>query len=56
MKRALEKYGSWLSAIVRLHAYAAATFLVIYMVGTITGLFNAEYLIVDLGIPTVRFM
>ena len=36
MKLALEKYGSWLSAIVRLHAYAAATFLVIYMVGTIT--------------------
>jgi len=36
MKLALEKYGSLLGTIVRFHAYAAATFLVIYMVGTIT--------------------
>jgi len=35
MKLALEKYGTWLSTIIRLHAYAAATFLMIYMIGTI---------------------
>ena len=36
MKAALDRYGSWLSAIVRLHAYVAATILVAYMVGTIS--------------------
>lgn len=35
MKQALNKYGTWLSTIIRLHAYAAATFLLIYMIGTI---------------------
>lgn len=35
MKQALNKYGTWLSTIIRLHAYAAATFLIIYMIGTI---------------------
>lgn len=34
MKLALDKYGTWLSTIIRLHAYAAATFLMIYMIST----------------------
>jgi uncharacterized membrane protein (DUF373 family) len=32
---ALDKYGTWLSTIIRIHAYAAATFLMLYMIGSI---------------------